>query len=262
MIFLFLALIIFVLFKLKPPKTKRSDEKFRNENTGFDFLRKESIKGSVGEFHVAARLKFSGSENCKVLNDVLFKNNSGRTSQIDHVIVSPYGIFVIETKNYKGWIFGNEKSEEWLQVLYKERHHFRNPVKQNLSHVYALKEILRGFPNARYFPIVVFAGSAELRQIESSVPVLYASELNAAIKKLSVSQCLSMEEIDKIVSLLESRNIESKENKKAHVREIRNTIAENLICPKCNSELKLRHGKYGAFYGCPNYPRCRFTMKK
>ena len=64
------------------------------------------------------------------------------TSQIDHLVLSEYGIFVIETKRYKGWIFGSEKAENWTQVIFKEKHQFRNPVKQNWSHVYALKSVL------------------------------------------------------------------------------------------------------------------------
>lgn len=121
MYLLIFAIFIFIILKLKSP----------------------SIKGSVGEFHVAVRLKFLNAENYKVLNDVLLKNKSGRTSQIDHVIVSPYGIFVIETKNYKGWIFGNEKSENWTQVIYKKKYLFKNPVKRNLSLLFNSERIIK-----------------------------------------------------------------------------------------------------------------------
>ncbi len=247
MIYIFLIIaILFIFLKIKSPQ----------------------IKGSIGEKRVALNLSFLDSTNYKILNDVILLNKSGKTSQIDHVVVSVYGIFVIETKNYKGWIFGKENAENWMQVLYKEKHQFRNPIKQNFSHIYALKEMLTDFPNLPYFPIVVFAGSATLKEIESSAPVIYANQLNATIRRLSVSPCLTIEEVDKIVAILNQSNIDDKKIKKEHIKNINDTIYEkkmkesNLICPRCNGELKLRKGKYGDFYGCANYPRCRFTMKR
>lgn len=98
-----------------------------------------TIKGYIGELKVNLRLKLLGSQFILMPN-LLLDNGNGNTSQIDHVVLSEYGIFVIETKNYTGWIFGNEKSDNWLQVIFKERHYFRNPIKQNLSHIYALKK--------------------------------------------------------------------------------------------------------------------------
>ncbi len=77
------------------------------------------IKGSIGEAKVNTRLNFLGKEYI-VLKDILINSSNGYTSQIDELVLSEYGIFVIETKNYKGWIFGNEKTENWTQVIYKE----------------------------------------------------------------------------------------------------------------------------------------------
>ena len=85
--------------------------------------------------------------------------------------------------NFKRWIFGNENAENWMQVIFKEKHTFRNPVKQNWSHVYALKDALVDFPQATYYPIVVFAGDATLKSIESSVPVIYRHALNDTIRR-------------------------------------------------------------------------------
>lgn len=56
-----------------------------------------------------------------IFNDLLFESN-GHSTQIDHIAVSPYGVFVIETKGYKGWILGGENSEYWTQVIYKSKH--------------------------------------------------------------------------------------------------------------------------------------------
>ncbi|MCR5291132.1 MAG: NERD domain-containing protein [Treponema sp.] len=242
-VIIFIVLILVIVFKINSSK----------------------IKGSVGEFKVNTRLNFLGNEYIS-LNDILIKSSNGNTSQIDELVLSEYGIFIIETKNYKGWIFGNEKSENWTQVIFKEKHTFRNPIKQNWSHVYALKNVLSEFPNIHYFPIVVFTGDATLKGIESTVPVIYSNRLNSTIKNLSSEKCLSQTEVEKIKSILESVEITEKMARKEHVKNIKHNIVEkqlkmeNLICPRCNGELKLRNGKNGKFYGCSNYPRCRFTM--
>ena len=242
-VIIFIVLILVIVFKINSSK----------------------IKGSVGEFKVNTRLNFLGNEYIS-LNDILIKSSNGNTSQIDELVLSEYGIFIIETKNYKGWIFGNEKSENWTQVIFKEKHTFRNPIKQNWSHVYALKNVLSEFPNIHYFPIVVFTGDATLKGIESTVPVIYSNRLNSTIKNLSSEKCLSQTEVEKIKSILESVEITEKMARKEHVKNIKQNIVEkqlkmeNLICPRCNGELKLRNGRNGKIYGCSNYPRCRFTM--
>lgn len=224
-----------------------------------------NIKGAVGETKVNATLYALGAEYIP-LHDVLIRNSKGTTSQIDHIVLSEYGIFVIETKHYKGWIFGNEKAENWMQVIFKEKHTFRNPVKQNWSHVYALKNILADLPQATYYPIVVFAGDATLKGIESSVPVIYRHALNDTIRAASTKKCLSGDEVLRIKALLESKAITERGTKRQHVQTIQQDITErrlkmeNLICPKCGGELKLRNSRNGKFYGCANYPRCRFTM--
>jgi hypothetical protein len=93
------------------------------------------IKGLIGERRVRKQLSKLPTENYKILNDLIIKGRKV-TSQIDHIVISPYGIFVIETKNYKGWIHGSEDSEYWTQTFYKYKTKFRNPIKQNWGHIY------------------------------------------------------------------------------------------------------------------------------
>lgn len=90
-------------------------------------------KGKVSESLVNQRLLELPDEYVK-LNDLLFESN-GHTTQIDHIVVSPYGVFVIETKGYKGWIMGGENTEYWTQVIYDSKHKFYNPIRQNEGHV-------------------------------------------------------------------------------------------------------------------------------
>ena len=100
-----------------------------------------SYIGKAGESRIVSILSNFEHDGI-VFNDVIIQGKYG-TVQIDHILVSVYGIFVIETKTYSGWIFGNENSENWTQVLYRERHYFRNPILQNYSHIKALRKLLR-----------------------------------------------------------------------------------------------------------------------
>ena len=74
-------------------------------------------KGKRGEKQVAVLLSLLPQKDYKVINDLLIQSG-GHSAQIDHVVVSAYGIFVIETKYYKGWIYGGENSEYWTQNIY------------------------------------------------------------------------------------------------------------------------------------------------
>ena len=75
------------------------------------------IKGELGEYGVRRKLRRL-NKNDYIVYNVIYLKNKGSSKQIDHLIVSIYGAFVIETKNYKGWIFGNESSKYWTQTLY------------------------------------------------------------------------------------------------------------------------------------------------
>ncbi len=225
-------------------------------------------KGRIGERRVARVLSRLDSASYRVINDLLLPVSSGGSSQIDHVIVSLYGVFVLETKNYQGWIFGDEKNESWTQVIYNTKTKFQNPIKQNWSHVYALKEVLQEFPSLPLIPVVVFAGNAKLKKIEARSPVVYLSQLMATIQENSKTRCLSSDEVNSIVELLRSQNCVGRAARKEHAKRLEKRRMHEqgninqLVCPKCNNKLVLRKGAHGEFYGCSTYPRCTFTLPK
>jgi Nuclease-related domain len=97
-----------------------------------------------------------------LLNHVTLRTNNG-TTQIDHVLVSRFGIFVIETKDYRGWIFAGPGDRYWTQVLYRAKFRFQNPMRQNRGHVIAIQELLEFLPAAVVRPAVVFTGNAEFK---------------------------------------------------------------------------------------------------
>lgn len=99
------------------------------------------------------------SPDYHLLNNVTLPVKDG-TTQIDHIVVSRYGIFVIETKNYSGWLFANEHSPTWTQTLYKARFKFQNPIHQNYAHVKAVQALLDFVPQQLVKSVVVFTGDA------------------------------------------------------------------------------------------------------
>ena len=104
-------------------------------------LRSPTAKGKIGESSASYKLNRLG-EGYVVLNNIVISSYGQKTTQIDHIVVSIYGIFVIETKNYKGWIYGSEYKEYWLQTFPKRKYEFYNPIKQNELHVRALRKIV------------------------------------------------------------------------------------------------------------------------
>ncbi|OEH84139.1 NERD nuclease [Desulfuribacillus stibiiarsenatis] len=228
----------------------------------FYSLFKPKIKGYLGEKAIAVILSRLDSEKYKIINDIMIEVN-GKTSQIDHVIVSNYGIFVIETKNYKGWILGEERSEYWTQVIYKRKERLYNPIRQNYGHIQALKGILEAYSNVVFIPIVVFSVNSNLK-IKTTSEVVYSVNLLKTIKKYN-QEIISNKEKDEIFSKIVALNIVDKDSKKKHISDIRQNIIEKNVqvshdvCPRCNGQLLKRKGKNGEFKGCSNFPKCRFT---
>lgn len=229
----------------------------------FLFLRfRVKIKCFRGELSVSSRLSLLDKKKYKTINNVVLTSNN-YTSQIDHLIVSDFGIFVIETKNYSGWIFGSEKSERWTQILFRRKYKFYNPILQNNGHVLTLKNCLKEFPNIRYIPIVVFTSKSSLN-ITSSYHVINSNNLNKLIKTYTDTY-ISEEEKNVIVDRINFLNDRSSTSKKQHIISINERSAKKAelisqnICPKCRGKLVFREGKYGTFKGCSNYPRCNFT---
>lgn len=134
------------------------------------FSESPKLKGAKGEAIVAFALRHSlNSEVYKQINDIRIPRNSRHnqeartdTAQIDHLVLSEYGIFVIETKNYSGWIFGSPQNRSWTQVVYRNKNKFQNPIKQNWGHIYALSYFLQ-VPRCKFRNIVCFAGDAEFK---------------------------------------------------------------------------------------------------
>lgn len=236
-------------------------------------------KGKRGEQRVHDILSLL-PEGYHVLDDVVLKTDKG-TTQIDHVVVSKYAIFAIETKNYRGDIYGDENRKEWTQLIvtemtyvkkwwktytYVTKNHFYNPVKQSLGHAFRIKELLSAYPYVRIVPIVVFTGDADLSGVRSNHHVIYEDGLLDVIDGYKMIY-LADNDVQTILSILNESNIREAVTDRQHIKNLRITAREvnatikSGICPKCGGRLVERRGKFGSFYGCSNYPRCKFSVK-
>lgn len=224
-----------------------------------------NIKGKFSE-ELAYRKMLELPDEYHIFNDLFFESN-GYSTQIDHVVVSPYGVFIIETKGYKGWILGGENSEYWTQVLYDYKYRFYNPIKQNEGHVRKIKYLLQSSVNIPIIPIVVFNNEAELKINVQNHIVVNRYYLTSAILRYQ-EPVISNDTKQWIIETLnkhlvyEDRDKASLHAVKARYRAYRNVkLSSQGICPECGGKLVERNGKYGTFWGCSNYPKCRFTTK-
>lgn len=125
-------------------------------------------KGKYGEYLIYKRLKnFEGSGGKFLFNIYIPKENNG-TTEIDMLLIHAKGLFVFESKNYGGWIFGNEKYRNWTQTFLKGRgssykEHFYNPVMQNASHIKYLKRLVG--ENLPMRSIIVFSDVCTFKDI-------------------------------------------------------------------------------------------------
>ncbi|MBO7373296.1 MAG: NERD domain-containing protein [Oscillospiraceae bacterium] len=218
-------------------------------------------KGKAGENRVSSILDRL-PQNYYVINNVIVPTKTA-TSQIDHIVVSPYGVFVIETKNYSGWIFGSENSQKWKETFPTESHQFYNPIKQNWGHIYALSEYLN-LDKRAFKPVIVFSNEASLKVDTTTTPVIHMSQLKKTIISYT-QEILSYEEVKRVFNQISRVNLAGTEIEDKHTQSVKNKVAQQKLalkqgkCPQCGGDLILRRGKYGKFYGCSNYPQCKFT---
>lgn len=140
-----------------------------------------------------------------LLNNITLPFQDG-TTQIDHVLVSTKGIFVIETKDYSGWIFGNEESNQWTQTIYRVKNRFQNPIHQNYKHVIAVRSLLDFVPESQIHSVVIFTGSAVFK---TPVPqgVVYLNQLESYLSSYE-TELLSLNRVEYCVGRLECRRYE------------------------------------------------------
>lgn len=218
------------------------------------FFQKQII-GWFGEHWTRQALNKLPKDEYQIINNVLIKTN-GSTHQIDHVIVSPYGIFSVETKQYNGFITGSKYDKKWVRHAGKNKYYYTNPIMQNYGHVKALSQLLN-ISESKIYNIVCIPSRANLKIKHDGELVRYDTIVNKILsyKKIVINN------VEEIVETINKNNITDRIIKKEHVKNIRENIIDKDIekCPKCGGNLIERNGKYGKFIGCSNYPKCRYT---
>lgn len=245
--------------------------------------------GQYGESLTARELKILDlfGKKGKILRNLYLPKDDGGTSEIDLVFITQKGIFVIESKNYSGWIFGRESDQFWTQSMPdKKKHRFYNPIKQNQTHIKWLRQYLE--QDASLFSFIVFSERCQLKNITlntQNVHVLKRNMLRPTIwhSWKQYPDLLSTEEIvhiyEKLLPLTKADSVQRQEHidtiqsryqKPAYIPKLqpeplpeREQEPENLLCPLCGAALVLRTARRGLhsgtqFYGCSAFPKCHY----
>ncbi len=184
------------------------------------YIRKKirpKVVGKIGESIQTLRLELLNKNEYITLNSILIRDDSNRTHQIDHIVFSKYGIFVIETKNYSGTIYDRNDGKMWIQYINGNRTDFYSPVYQNYGHLLSLSKLLN-LPKEKFKSIVAFSASANITKVKSK-SVIHSSKLLSEIKKYK--KIIIDEDICKYAEILMKNNITIRSERKWHVKNIK-----------------------------------------
>ncbi|WP_182026335.1 nuclease-related domain-containing protein [Vibrio rotiferianus] len=220
------------------------------------------LKGVFGEFLVNRLLSKLPESDYTLIKDVTLPTNDG-TTQVDHIVVSRYGIFVVETKNMKGWIFGSARQKQWTQKIYRHSSKFQNPLHQNYKHIKALETLL-GCSEEHLHSVIVFIGDSTFKT-EMPPNVTYARGSIRYIQQFN-DVVFSDKDYSRLTEFINQiklkRGIITDLKHRKHVKEVVASKVSSNECPRCGSEMVLRETKRGEnigkqFWGCSTFPKCR-----
>ncbi|HAT8493123.1 TPA: NERD domain-containing protein [Vibrio vulnificus] len=220
------------------------------------------LKGVFGEFLVNRLLSKLPESDYTLIKDVTLLTNDG-TTQVDHIVVSRYGIFVVETKNMKGWIFGSARQKQWTQKIYRHSSKFQNPLHQNYKHIKALETLL-GCSEEHLHSVIVFIGDSTFKT-EMPPNVTYARGSIRYIQQFNdvVFSDNDYARLTESINRLKlKRGVITDLKHRKHVKEVVASKVSSNECPRCGSEMVLRETKRGEnigkqFWGCSTFPKCR-----
>ncbi|MFC3343086.1 nuclease-related domain-containing protein [Paenibacillus abyssi] len=188
--------------------------------------------GELGEHKINIQLD-QLPKDCRYLSDIMIRNSKSRTgySQIDHAVISPFGLFVIETKNYNGEIKGSRDDTYWTV---NNRFKMYNPLKQNYGHIKALESTIKGYPNLTFVSMISFTMRCRfsidpsLRKIESNELIVYDVELSEFIsrkilrmKAVLKEPILQDSEVMNLFNMIQEANITDPVIRNEHVDKIK-----------------------------------------
>jgi hypothetical protein len=225
-------------------------------------LKSSWAKGYIGELLVRLFAhRQLDKQTYRRLHNVTLNTCDGST-QIDHVFLSPFGVFVLETKNMSGWIFGGEKQAQWTQKFYRKTFKFQSPLRQNYKHIKALETTL-GVNPEHLHSVITFVGGSTFKT-EMPANVTQGIGFIRYIKSFQ-QPVFSEAEVDALVQALQAgRRAPTLATHREHVQNLkrRSDPTAERKCPKCGSALLIRTVKSGPkagqqFWGCSAFPKCR-----
>lgn len=270
-IFIVIGILIVSLYLLRRGESKNT----------YDYGGQRSFprtsSGEVFEIQIERMLAKLEKAGAKVIRDCYLTWSNGNTTQIDNILIFRSGIYVIECKDYSGWIFGTSFYNNWTQTLRSGwqgdsiKYNFPNPIKQNQKHIECIRQKIHYDRSIPIHNIVVFGDNCTFKDIEngSESYVIKARQLYETIYRIEQETCywLSQADIENIYTRLSEDVDETPSTRIEHMKYV-NQIKEQKrreeeydgdTCPRCGSPLVLRHGQYGSFYGCLRYPSCKYT---
>ncbi|MFZ3577231.1 nuclease-related domain-containing protein [Virgibacillus sp. DJP39] len=208
------------------PKYMRYKGSNYGDASGNSLIKTIFDTGNYGEF-----LTFSYLEKLKghhrLLTNLYIPKKDGSTTEIDLIMLSQTGIYVFESKNYSGWIFGDEKNKNWVQTLpNKQKNRFFNPIWQNKGHISALQYTLEMNNDELYKSYIIFSERCTLKKMKVTSQNVKVMKRNALIKtiKKDIMGSINMMEIEEVEQLYLKllRYTKAEEAvKKAHIESIR-----------------------------------------
>lgn len=178
------------------------------------------LKGYFGELSVKRELKKIASENTVILHDLLLSNGRS-TTQLDHVVISEYGVFAIETKNYSGLITGGEWDQKWQQQTSSGLHVIPNPVRQNYRHIQTLRPLVTQESTVPIHSVIVFSDKSQLDVSSERTQVINRRDLRACIRAMCKRPVLSASQVRHIQKQLEDANIRDPAERRKHKAQVR-----------------------------------------
>ncbi|MER2173671.1 MAG: nuclease-related domain-containing protein [Carnobacterium sp.] len=189
-------------------------------------------KGNMGEYNIYRTLeKIKGTK--LILTNLYIPKEDGSTTEIDLVIITNFGFFVIESKNYSGWIFGDEKYRNWTQTFpNKKKFKFFNPIWQNKGHVKALKEVLDITDESLMQSYIVFSNNCELKKITVTSPnvsVMKRNQMRNSLKRdlRNSAPKLTSEDIKAYFQVLKPFMHADEETKQLHIKKIQEKLGQS-----------------------------------
>lgn len=269
MIVVLVLLLIIVLIVII-----RTIKREKNQHIFFS-TQNQLTKGENGELTVETLLSSLPEDRFLCFHDIMLQNGNV-TTQIDHIVFTRSAILVIETKNYAGELHGGEDSEYWTQIFNylkwgryhrSERYEIYNPLLQNKKHCEVIQKYIWDLmDNVSVVPILCVSNSCNLNLRITESIVLKVYQLLDFVSQYD-TDIVGQEKQEQLARRIISNNIKDPVIREQHKENVRRIVEEKHtkeslnICPRCGGNLVIRNGKYGPFWGCSNYPNCKYTRK-